>query len=279
MGNLLPCGKNAALHNSPTLDPGFILGQTLTFLWYPASGGFRNSSFFQRLQAAWGFLLDSSRVAFHREAIQAARMPLPPSFISPLRTRSMVGHGSGRTFRRGSPRGVSLGRGLLIAISLFGLVGSGLVGCKRAGESSALSREQAGSLARARAEGLHYPVDQMEVLITESKDQFFVRLAAPPDRPGMDVSFRIDKETGKIVEVIQGPERPAHPVDGREAIEIAKRKAVELGYPVATMEVSVERSDTEFQIVFWPPLFTLGGDVTVWVDSRTGEVTRVERGQ
>ncbi len=191
----------------------------------------------------------------------------------------MIGRGSGRAFRRRSHAGGHLRRGLLIAISLFGLVGSGLVGCGRRGESSALSREKAVDLARARAEDLRYPIDQMEAVTTESKDQFFVRLAAPPDRPGMDVSFRIDKETGKIVEVIQGPERPPHPVDGREAIEIAKRKAAELGYPVATMEVSVERSETEFEIMFWPPLFTLGGDLTVWVNSRTGEVTRVERGQ
>lgn len=64
------------------------------------------------------------------------------------------------------------------------------------------------------------------------------------------------------------------------AIQIATEKAQELGYSVQEMTVECTRKGDVYVILFLPRRTDqLGGDLTVEVDSASGEVRNVLRGQ
>jgi len=64
-----------------------------------------------------------------------------------------------------------------------------------------------------------------------------------------------------------------------KAIAIAKDKAKELGYPVEEMTLKLTAKKNTFIIYFSPREMILGGDLTIKVDAKTGEIIGIERGQ
>lgn len=64
-----------------------------------------------------------------------------------------------------------------------------------------------------------------------------------------------------------------------KAITIAKDKARELGYSLEEMTTKVTEKEDAFIIYFAPKAMVLGGDLTIKVSSKAGEILDIKRGQ
>jgi len=78
------------------------------------------------------------------------------------------------------------------------------------------------------------------------------------------------------------------PISEQQAIQIATREAQRLGYSLKAYRIGVERRQNSINTNDWiicfepiPPVGTAikGGDILVFVDSKTGRVAKVQRGQ
>ncbi len=70
-----------------------------------------------------------------------------------------------------------------------------------------------------------------------------------------------------------------HWVNRDEAVEIAKKEAKTIGYPVDRMDITSDRERGVYEVYFTPQDGVLGGDVTIQVDSDTGKIVKILRGQ
>lgn len=64
-----------------------------------------------------------------------------------------------------------------------------------------------------------------------------------------------------------------------KAIIIAKDKAKELGYSLEDMTIKVTEKEGSFIVYFVPKAMVLGGDLWVEVNSETGKILDIKRGQ
>lgn len=64
-----------------------------------------------------------------------------------------------------------------------------------------------------------------------------------------------------------------------KAITVAKDKAKELGYSLEEMTMKVIAKKDTFVVYFAPKAMVLGGDLTIKVGAKTGEILEIERGQ
>ena len=67
-------------------------------------------------------------------------------------------------------------------------------------------------------------------------------------------------------------------------INIAINEARKINYPVENMDIKLKKKGNEILVYFSSKQtdganFTLGGDLTVYIDSNNGKVVKVERGQ
>ncbi len=70
----------------------------------------------------------------------------------------------------------------------------------------------------------------------------------------------------------------------QDFINTAINEAGKINYPVENMDIKLKREGNEILVYFSPKHtdeanFTLGGDLTVYIDSNNGKVVKVERGQ
>ncbi len=75
------------------------------------------------------------------------------------------------------------------------------------------------------------------------------------------------------------PKEGDHWVNRDEAVEIAKKEARTIGYPVDRMDITSDRQQGIYEVYFAPQGEVLGGDVTIYVDSDTGKVVKILRGR
>ena len=60
-----------------------------------------------------------------------------------------------------------------------------------------------------------------------------------------------------------------------EAIERAKERLAQMNVALKDRQAVVSLAGEEYKVVFPPPVHTLGGDFTLFVDAQTGVVRRV----
>lgn len=64
-------------------------------------------------------------------------------------------------------------------------------------------------------------------------------------------------------------------ISEQEAIERAKERLAQSNISFKGREVTVSLTGSNYKVVFPPPKLTLGGDFTILVDAKTGEIQDV----